>query len=142
VSKTYVPVRLRRTVAERTGNCCAYCLQPEIFAFCPHEIDHIIAEKHGGETLEGNLTLACKLCNTFKGSDVASVDPETGEIVRLYQPGRDRWSDHFRLDGAEMVPLTAIARTTVWLLDVNRRERLEERSLWLVSGLVDWLNES
>jgi hypothetical protein len=142
VSKTYVPAQLRRRVAERTANCCVYCLQPEIFAFCSHEIDHIIAEKHGGKTLESNLTLACKLCNTFKGSDIASIDPETGEIVRLYQPGLDCWADHFRLEGAELIPLTAIARTTLRLLDLNRRERLEERSFGLASGLIDWLNVS
>ncbi len=141
MSKTYVPAQLRRVVAERTKNCCAYCLQPEVFAFCSHEIDHVIAEKHGGETVAGNLALACKLCNTYKGSDIASVDPESREIVRLYQPGRDRWSEHFRLEGAELVPLSAIARTTVWLLELNRAERLEERPFWLASRLLSWLEE-
>jgi hypothetical protein len=51
MSKTYVPAQLRRQVAENAQNCCEYCLQPELFSFCVHEIDHIIAEKHGGQTL-------------------------------------------------------------------------------------------
>jgi hypothetical protein len=139
MSKTYVSVQLRRTIADYTNNCCAYCLQPEVFAFCSHEIDHIIAEKHGGETVEGNLALACKLCNTFKGSDIASVDPEGQEIIRLYQPRIDRWQDHFQLANAELIPLTAIARTTIFLLRLNRGDRLEERRLW---SRDDWRSRS
>lgn len=136
MSKTYISTQLRRLVVERSQGCCAYCLQPELFSFCAHEVDHVIAEKHGGRTVAENLTLACKLCNTLKGSDIASIDPETGEIVRLYQPGRDRWAEHFRLDGADLIPLTAIARTTIWLLQTNRDDRLQERPLWLASGFV------
>lgn len=136
MSKTYISATLRRLVSDRAGNCCEYCLQPEVFAFCSHEIDHIIAEKHGGETVADNLALACKLCNTFKGSDIASVDPESQEIIRLYQPGRDRWQAQFRLEEGELVPLNAVARTTVKLLQINRSVRLQERLLWLASGLV------
>jgi hypothetical protein len=51
------------------------------------------------------------------------------EIVRLYQPRGDRWCDHFQVEKGEIVPLTAIARVTVRLLQMNRPERMEERSL-------------
>lgn len=136
MSKTYVSALLRRTISEQARGCCEYCLQPEIFSFCPHEIDHVIAEKHGGETTEENLALACKLCNTFKGSDIASVDPLTQEITPLYHPRRDRWQEHFDLNDAELRPLTSRARTTIRLLQLNRSDRIEERRLWLASGLV------
>ena len=135
MSKTYISVQLRRAVIERAHDRCEYCLQPSALAFCSHEIDHVIAEKHGGATAEENLALACKLCNTFKGSDIASIDPESQEVVRLYQPRRDRWQDHFKIQQAEFTPLTPIARTTVWLLQLNRGDRLQERSLWLASKL-------
>jgi hypothetical protein len=136
MSKTYISNSLRRLVAERSHDCCEYCLQPEIFSFSPHEVDHVIAEKHNGKTVEDNLALACKLCNTFKGSDIASVDPETQITTPLYHPRRDRWSDHFQLQDAELIALTAIARTTIWLLKLNRSDRIQERLLWLASGLV------
>lgn len=136
MSKTYVPAKLRRVVVERAYDCCEYCLQPGAFTFSSHEIDHIIAEKHGGKTVEENLALACKLCNTFKGSDIASVDPETSEIVRLYQPRRDPWRVYFQFKEAELMPLTALARTTVRLLQLNRSDRLQERLLWIASGLI------
>jgi 5-methylcytosine-specific restriction endonuclease McrA len=53
-------------------------LIPDVATFAPHEIDHIIAKKHGGRTEAENLALSCTLCNKYKGSDPASVDPETG----------------------------------------------------------------
>ena len=136
MSKTYIPVPLRRSVTKRAYDCCEYCLQPETFAFSSHQIDRVIAEKHGGQTTEDNLALACKLCNTFKGSDIASIDPTTQEIIRLYHPRTDHWRTHFRREAAELVPLTAVARTTVWLLQLNRDDRLQERTLWFASGLA------
>ncbi|GAP96361.1 HNH endonuclease [Leptolyngbya sp. NIES-2104] len=136
MSKTYVPASLRRNVVERAGSCCEYCLRPELFSLSVHEVDHVIAEKHGGTTTEDNLALACKLCNTFKGSDIASIDPETDEITALYHPRRDRWSEHFQLENAAFIPLSDRARTTIRLLQLNRSRILKERSLWLDSGLI------
>ena len=136
MSKTYITAHLRRSVSERAKGCCEYCLQPELFSFSPHEIDHVIAEKHSGTTTEDNLALACKLCNTFKGSDIASVDPENAQITPLYNPRRDRWQEHFQLNDAELIPLTGKARTTIRLLHLNRRDRLEERRLWFATGLI------
>jgi hypothetical protein len=136
MSKTYIPTSLRRMIFDQADRCCEYCLQPEIFAFCPHEIDHVIAEKHEGLTIAENLALACKLCNTFKGSDIASIDPLTGEITALYNPRMDVWREHFRLEDAVFIPLTAKARTTVRLLQINRTDRVAERQLWIPSGLL------
>ena len=54
----------------------------------PFQIDHVIAENHSGATAEQNLALACPHCR-FKGPNIAGVDPETGETVRLFHPRRD-----------------------------------------------------
>lgn len=136
MSKTYVPAELRRRVAERSRGCCEYCLRPELFSLSVHEIDHVIAEKHGGKTTEDNLAIACKICNTIKGSDIASIDPETDEVTALYNPRRDRWREHFRLEGSELLPLSDRARTTIRLLQLNRSAILKERPLWLATGVV------
>jgi hypothetical protein len=100
----------------------------------PHEPDHVIATKHGGETSADNLAFACFVCNRHKGSDLASVDPETGMIERLYHPRQDRWDDHFRLEGARIVPLTAIGRTTAFALQFNESRSIAARRLLQATG--------
>jgi hypothetical protein len=137
MSTTYIPVALRRQVYERARGCCEYCLIPELATFAPHEIDHIIAEKHGGLTEAENLALSCTLCNKYKGSDLTSIDPDTGEIVPLYHPRQDLWYEHFQLNDAEIVAVTAKARVTIRLLQLNRQDRVKERQLLLQAGMID-----
>ena len=69
------------------------------------------------------------LCNPHKGSDVASIDPETGDIVPRFNPRQNRWQEHFRISGERIEALTAIGRATVPLLRLNGAERLAERQL-------------
>ena len=81
-----VPAALRRGVRERAGDRCEYCLLAQDDAYLSHEPDHIIAEKHGGETTFENLARACFDFNRFRGSDIASFDPESGQLVPLSNP--------------------------------------------------------
>ena len=114
---------------------CEYCLIPETAVFAPHEVDHIISQKHGGATESENLALSCALCNKHKGSDLASLDPDTGQIVPLYHPRRERWSDHFQLHGGQFIPLTSTGRATVRLLQLNSPNQVEERNLLIEVGI-------
>jgi hypothetical protein len=50
MSKSYISAKLRKVVYKRAKDCCEYCLIPEIATFASHQIDHIIAQKHGGLT--------------------------------------------------------------------------------------------
>ncbi len=83
----------------------------------------------GGQTVASNLALCCAICNRRKGSDLSSIDPETGEVANLFHPRKDLWSDHFRFEGALIQPLTPIGRTTVHLLCLNAEARLTERAV-------------
>ena len=118
---------LRREVRERAEERCEYCLLSESQAVLPHEPDHLIALKHGGQTTSENLALACFECNRFKGSDIASIDTVTGELVSLFNPRTQRWFEHFRLNGAQIIPLTPVGRVTVILLRLNLPSRVEVR---------------
>jgi HNH endonuclease len=89
----------RPLVVVRAGGCCEYCLIHQSDAGLPHEVDHVISRKHGGETQAENLAFACYLCNRYKGSDIASLDPATQELVCLFHPRQDRWDEHFRIVG-------------------------------------------
>jgi hypothetical protein len=120
---------LRELVRLRAAGFCEYCRIPERFTFVEHEIDHVIAIKHGGQTVSGNLALCCAICNRFKGSDIASIDPETGRLTPLFHPRLDRWEDHFEVRNGEILPLTAKAPVTTGILRMNRAARIQERQL-------------
>jgi hypothetical protein len=89
-------------------------MEPEDF-----HVEHIIARKHGGSDEPENLAWSCIFCNLYKGPNLASFDPETGELSRLFHPRQDRWADHFKFDGAVIHGLTPVGRTTSWLLELN-----------------------
>ena len=118
----------RRLVIERAGHRCEYCLVHEDSAGFPHQIDHIISRKHGGSSGLGNLAYACVLCNRHKGSDIASVDA-SGRTIRLFDPRRDLWDEHFKLDGPVIQPLTPIGEVTARVLRLNASERMIERQI-------------
>ncbi len=42
MSRTYVPVELRRAVLERAGGRCEYCLYPQALAFIAFEVDKTV----------------------------------------------------------------------------------------------------
>jgi hypothetical protein len=123
---------VRARVARRAGHRCEYCLIHENDAGFPHQVDHLVSRKHGGTSAFDNLAYACILCNRYKGSDFAAINPNTGSgraAVRLFHPRHDRWADHFRLDGDFIEPLTDAGSATVRLLRLNAPERLAERRL-------------
>lgn len=124
---TYIPASLRREVVERAGNRCEYCLLPSEVAFFPHEVDHVVAEKHGGATDIDNLALACWRCNRHKGTDLTSFDPQTQQLSPLFNPRTQVWTEHFALEGERIIGLTPEGRTTVNLLRLNSEGRLAER---------------
>lgn len=127
MSQSYIPAALRRLVEERANFKCEYCLLPTKVAFFPHEIDHVIAEKHDGITDSGNLALTCWRCNRHKGSDLGSFDPEAGTFSFLFNPRPQKWSSHFTLERLNLIGLTPEGRTTVKLLQMNSDERRSER---------------
>ena len=123
-----VSENLRERVARRADHRCEYCLIDEEDSGFTHQIDHIISRKHGGRSTFDNLAYACLVCNRYKGSDLSSLDPMTGEIVRLFHPRRDRWADHFRASSNRIEGLSEIGRATAGLLRMNSSERVTERA--------------
>lgn len=124
-----VSSELRNIVIQRAGNCCEYCrLSQEDVSFSFH-IEHIIATKHHGKTEAENLCLSCPTCNRYKGSDISSIDIETGKITELFNPRTDKWHEHFDLDGSRIEPLSSLGRVTTSLLRFNHPDRIAEREL-------------
>jgi hypothetical protein len=83
---------------------------------------------------EDNLAYACFRYNAQKGSDIASLDPRTGEMVPLFDPRRQRWSSHFVLRGFVIEPLTPQGEVTARLLKLNMDRRVAGRRLLIALG--------
>ena len=124
-----IPSALRQQVAERANSRCEYCLIHEDDSGHPHQIDHILSRKHGGDSSFENLAYACIFCNRYKGSDTAAIDPDTGLAVALFHPRRDEWNRHFRFLGEILEGQTPTARATIRILQINASDRLAEREL-------------
>jgi HNH endonuclease len=132
---SYIPAALRQLVLERAEGRCEYCRFPQDAAFLTFEIDHIIAEKHSGATVAENLALACVFCNSFKGTDLGSLDPDTGQLTPFFNPRIQLWDDHFRVEeDGRLQPITPEGRVTVAILHMNDPERVLERQLLLQAG--------
>ena len=121
---------LRNLVCTRAASRCEYCLShQDDEPFYRHHVEHVIARKHGGPTAESNLALACQHCNLHKGPNLTGIDPDTGQIVPLFNPRTEHWAEHFIRQGVNFVGLTATGRATVRVLAMNNTTRLQLRSV-------------
>jgi len=118
---------IRQIVVVRAHHVCEYCLIAEEDAFFRFQIEHIISRKHGGSSELENLALACVFCNRYKGSDIASLIPETNELIRFYNPRSMRRHEHFRLNEVIIEPQTEIGEATVRILQMNHDDQILER---------------
>jgi HNH endonuclease len=131
----YVSETMRKEVAERAKYTCEYCRLREIDAFIKFQIEHIISLKHGGLTTLENLAYACPICNTNKGSDLATI-LENGRITRIYHPRKDNWYKHFEIhEGGEIVAKTNVGAASIKLLDLNNINRIIERLALIEAGV-------
>ena len=61
-------------------------------------------------------------------ANLAGIAPDTGALTRLFHPRTDVWEEHFRLDeNGQILGLTAIGRTTAYVLDMNSEIRIHIR---------------
>jgi hypothetical protein len=118
---------LESLVWDRARQCCEYCQLPQSAIPLPHQIDHIIAQKHDGPTIASNLALACFACNNHKGPNLSGIDPASGKMVRLYHPRRHKWARHFRWNRPVLEGRTPIGRTTIAVLCINLPHRVALR---------------
>jgi HNH endonuclease len=127
----------RAEVVRRARYCCEYCGYPEAASSTPLEIDHIIPEARGGRTSLNNLALCCRSCNLHKHVKTEAADPMTGEIVPLFNPRTQQWSEHFVLDRntGEIRGLTPVGRAAVAALALNSTHVLTTRRLLIRLGI-------
>lgn len=125
---------LRQAIWDRAASRCEYCRMPQSGVDATFHVEHIIAKQHQGTDDESNLALACDRCNLFKGPNLSSVDSSTEDIVPLYHPRKNKWNEHFVMQGTLICGLTPQGLATVSLLQMNARRRRELREFLILLG--------
>lgn len=118
----------------RAHYCCEYCRMPQEYDDLPFQLDHIIARTHGGSDDPENRALACVPCNLYKGTNLSGIDPQTGKVVRLFDPRHQNWNRHFQWNGAVLEGKTQTGRATVRVLRVNLPIRADLRQALIDNG--------
>jgi len=136
MSRSHIGRALREQVTRDARRRCGYCLTSARITGTPMEVDHIIPESLGGLAVRENLWLACSMCNDHKGNRIAAADPRTGEEVRIFDPRRQLWGDHFdwSTEGDVIIGKTPTGRATIAAVRLNRAELVEARRGWVSAG--------
>jgi hypothetical protein len=130
-----VSAALRREIRQRAEGRCEYCRHTDVLAAVRFEAEHIVPVKLRGEATIDNTAWACFQCNRFKGAAVAGYDHAGADVIRLFNPRRDEWSDHFSMEEGVIVPRTRIGGITAEVLRLNDSRRIDARRLLISRGL-------
>lgn len=126
---------LERQVGHRAANRCEYCHMHQSLQGASFHLEHIIPVSRGGISELQNLAWACPGCNLRKSNRIEASDPDTGSDVRLFNPRKDNWHDHFAWDDYLLVGLTPLGRATMAALDMNHERRVRIRQAEQMFGL-------
>lgn len=128
---------VRQALRERAGYMCEYCHSPERLSANRFTAEHVIPKSLGGSDELDNLALACCRCNERRYNFVAGIDPETQEIVPIFNPRQQKWQER----GVVIEGTTLIGRVTCIRLDLNDTRYPENDSIretrrfWIKTGL-------
>lgn len=124
---------LRRQVIEESNYRCEYCKTPSQLTGIPLIMEHILPKSLGGSDDRSNLAASCYRCNEFKGAKTDAIDPETKQLVPLFNSRTQVWTDHliWTNGGTHMIGVTATGKATVIALRLNNDNVVEARAIWI-----------
>jgi hypothetical protein len=116
-------------IRRQAKNHCGYCLNPQELMPFKLEIEHLHPQALGGKSVEENLWLACRECNAHKATKSKATDRLTGKTVKLFNPRKQNWNEHFEFsnDSIEIIGKTA---STVECLQMNNIYQTTARLAW------------
>lgn len=132
-----IPKRIREQVWAEAGHRCEYCRTSSRLIGMPLIIDHVIPKSLGGSDERENLAASCYRCNEFKGVKTDDIDPETNQLMPLFNPRLQMWGEHFAWanNGSHIIGLTPTGRATVVALRLNNDYAVAARIMWISK---DW----
>ncbi len=131
-----IPENLRRQVIEEANYRCEYCKTSSRLTGTPLVIDHILPRSLKGTNKRSNLAASCYRCNEFKGTKTHAFDPETGQLVPLFNPRNQFWADQFTWGngGTHIIGVKPTGRASVIALRLNNENVVEARAIWIEFG--------
>ena len=101
-----IPAYLQRLVAQRASGRCGYSGVSQEGQEARFHIDHVVPVVRGRANIEENLALASVSCSLHKA---ARQLPSIRKLAsRRRFPARiDRWQEHFRWDGMQVLRVDA-----------------------------------
>lgn len=118
-----VSAELRAVVEKLARYCCEYCRYPQKYS--PEDrlsLEHILPRSRGGLTEQAKLALCCQGCNNHKYSHVLGIDPKSNQLIPLFHPRTQLWTDQFQWseDLLLIEGKTPTGRATIARLQLNR----------------------
>jgi 5-methylcytosine-specific restriction endonuclease McrA len=130
-----VGYEVREYLLEKWGRTCAYCGASAV----PLQIEHIVPKVRGGSTRVSNLTIACKPCNTAKGTQTAAEYGHPEVQAQARRPLKDaavtnasRWALYHRLQAMGLPVEGGTGGRTKW----NRMVRELPKIHWVDAACV------
>lgn len=133
----------REFLRQRANKRCEYCQIPEeeFLAATAFNEEHIkprvrfSANDPEVDSLD-NLAWACPRCNQSKYDKTEAVDPKTNDLISMFNPREDTWSEHFKAHkSGHVVGLTPKGRATVEALRLNDEGKVRNRFVLFLRGL-------
>ncbi|MBD2205582.1 HNH endonuclease [Calothrix sp. FACHB-1219] len=132
---------IKKLVRQRAKFLCEYCHSSEEASTALFSIDHIVPQSLSGSDDPDNLALACQRCNGYRYNFTTGIDPDTGQMLPLFNPRQQKWYEHFiwSADGLKIIGITSTGRATCNRLDLNDERHNEgsivkARRLWIKGG--------
>lgn len=122
---------LRQLVIQAANYRCEYCKTSSRLTGIPLIMEHILPRSLGGTDERNNLAAACYRCNEFKGAKTEALDPETQQLVPLYNPRNQSWLAHFIWGngGTHIIGITPTGKATAIALRLNNDNIVAARSI-------------
>jgi hypothetical protein len=126
---------LEQAAERRADGRCEYCGMHQALQGARFHLEHIVPISRGGETKLDNLAWACPSCNLRKSNRTDAVDPNSAELVSLFNSRLHSWKEHFYWDDYQVFGVSAIGRATISALDLNHNRRIRIRQAEQVFGM-------
>ncbi len=137
MTKQYISQKIREFIAERAHFRREYCQSRADCACESFEAEHAFPESQGGSNKPDNLAFTCRGCNSRKSDRTEALDSFTQQLVPLFHPRKDLWTEHSAWDETylQVIGLSPCGRATVNALQLNRQGLVNLRQLMKLGGI-------